>query len=190
VKIFGRAENGFPMMDRREVVSEDSNSIIDNVMSQDHVSWAFATTSDTCHVTTIDWRTSHVGNREKLNIEPNLSNKRTLGCFLKRNESPLLVTMSDYQLKVWDIRNIASPVKSNIIELSGLETCQLSAASDDILVSDKNVVKVFSISDLKLKFEHRGHKADVTKVFNSDVHNLNISADSKHGLHAWVHQGS
>jgi len=190
-KIVGRAQSGLQMLDRREVVSECKDSVkIENVVSQGHVCWTFDTTCDTSHVTTIDWRTSQIGAREKLNIEPSLSNKRILGCFLKRNESPLLVTLSDNQLKVWDLRNILTPMKTNIIELSALETCQLSVGCDDIVVSDKNIVKVFSISDLNLKFEHKGHKSAVTKVFSSGVNSLNISADAKHGLHAWVYQSS
>ena len=180
----GRVSPGVRMVDSRAV--NMGRDTVSGVTTSDsgHVSWIVDSGG---HVTTIDWRTAESAKRVRLDEGSRGDVRSVVG--VTGEDRVSVVTNTGAELSVWDLRDTKTAA------CHGMSPPGVTCDSPMILGRDKLMlgagprVCLLSLSDLSSKFEHRGHRSDVTGVMCQMCHHdsdIVISCDARQGLHAWV----
>ena len=155
-----------------------AGSVTSVLSSEESVTWV---SDDQGTVTTLDWRQSSPAQVRRLGQDSVLRSR-----VVRSDDARVkLVTLDTCGvLSVWETRDSGPVVSADL----GAGVDQFSVGGGDVAVSQSCGVLVFDINNLNKKFHHKGHRSTVTHVFSHPViHNLVISSDSKHNLHAWVY---
>ena len=175
---------GARMLDSRHVPGEAGVQSVAS-SSAGHVTWAVDSRG---HVATIDWRVADPAAVTKLGDGAETCARVTADS----SDHAAVVTDTGTELRVWDLRDPARPACHVSHDPVTRDTCPMTVGGGRVVLGLAARVRVYSLRDLGLVFEHRGHRSEVTGVMcgrgdNSDLSdNLVISCDSKQRLHAWV----
>ena len=176
----GRTTPDGPMLDSRLVTHQHGTSVT-SLVTSDQVTWVL---DNTLTVVTLDWRMSKIAGEVSLQNIGQCSQS----CLLLNDDEVRVVTCDVEDIKLWDVRNIKQPLCHTSLTGFGGGPSHLTSGGDDVVVSIGNRVIVLGGDDLIQKFDHQGHRSEVTGVFrHSNLKNFVISTDSRQGLHTWVY---
>ena len=177
----GRVNTGVRMVDTRTVLSDGET--VSGVTTADtgHVTWIVDTGG---HVTTLDWRAAGTGTRVKLG-EESTRDVRSAVC-VEEGDKIRVVTNTGAELSVWDLRDTKTATCHVMTPPGVTRDSPMTLGRGQLILGAGPRVSLLSLNDLSSKFEHRGHKSDVTGVMCHHDSDIVISCDARQGLHAWV----
>jgi len=153
----GRTTPGVPMLDSRHVIHQPGASI-SSILTRDMVTWVL---DDRMTVVTLDWRMSKIAAEVSLQDGDHCS----LSSLLLRDDEVRVVTCNSGEIKLWEVKNSKQPLCRTSLSGVGGGPSHLTSGGDDVVVSAGGHVIVLDVNDLKQKFDHRGHRSEVTGVF-------------------------
>jgi len=176
----GIVSTGVRMVDTRAVVSEGET--VSGVTTSDtgHVTWVADTGG---HLTTVDWRTAGAGTRVKLGEGETRDVRSAVSV---EGDRVRLVTNTGAELSVWDLRDTKTATCHVMTPPGVTRDSPMTLGRDKLILGAGPRVRLLSLSDLSSKFEHRGHRSEVTGVMCHQDSDIVISCDANQGLHAWV----
>ena len=176
----GRVSTEVRMVDTREVISDGET--ISGVTTSDtgHLTWIVDTGG---HVTTLDWRTPGAGTRVKLGDGETRDVRSAVSV---EGDRVRLVTNMGAELSVWDLRDTKTATCHVMTPPGVTRDSPMTLGRDKLILGAGPGVSLLSLSDLSSKFEHRGHRSEVTGVMSHQDSDIVISCDIRQGLHAWV----
>ena len=168
------------MVDTRAVIRDGET--VSGVTTSDtgHVTWIVDTGG---HVTTLDWRTAEAGTRVKLGEEGTRDVRSAVSV---EGDKVTVVTNTGSELSVWDMRDTKTAACHLMTPPGVTRDSPMTLGRDKLVLGAGPRVSLLSLSDLSSKFEHRGHKSEVTGVMCHHDSDIVISCDARQGLHAWV----
>ena len=148
-------------------------------------------------VSCVDWRVEGVARQLKLG---GADGDRWDTAFLPHRDSVGVVGVSSAKggcVGLWDTRQASTPVCQKPLHLPPTlcradSVPQVVAECGTVLLSMGHTVSVFNPANLKMLFQHEGHKqkdqvVNVTSLaIHPTVERLVISGDSRQRLHAWI----
>ena len=176
----GRVSTGVRMVDTRAVVSDGET--VSGVTTSDtgHVTWIVDTAG---HVTTLDWRTAEMGTCVKLGER---DTRDVRSAVREEGDRVRVVTNNGAELSVWDLRDTKTATCHVMTPPGVTRDSPMTLGRDKLILGAGSRVSLCSLTDLSSKFEHRGHRKDVTGVMCHRDSDIVISCDAGQGLHAWV----